>query len=257
MGNIQTINSIKELNLTKLSINPNSLILLDIDNTIITPKANIFRNHPGCYPLLIDELKEQRASHPNINDIVMKWRLKRKVKLVESGWIELINNLKQSHATITGLTQLDNCLLNDELSIEKWRYNELKELGIEFSDYNGKYNKILCPITTSYSMPASVYNGIIITGKYSKRQALTAYIEHLKEFNNIEQFEQIIFIDDRLEKLEEIAEFAADNNIKFYGYHYKAAELLQPINLSTELIEKQKMKLLTEHIWLEDDELTN
>lgn len=211
------------------------IILLDVDDTLITPKASLFRIAPGELSA-VDLIKQNPQTYPNFKDIVSKWRAARKTMLVDSQWPAIIKEMKKTHP-VYALTKMDIGQFGVIESMEKWRHDELKSFGFEFSPLNISENKI-----------ASCYDGIIMTGSYSKQETLKQYIHLLNSPTHI------IFVDDKLQYLEEVASFCDEHNIEYIGVHFCGVEKFKP-HINPEIAIFQKKLLLNNEKWLEDEEV--
>lgn len=212
-----------------------SIIFVDIDDTIITPVSKTFRRPP--YNKLIDDIKRDKNKYKNYEEIVSNWRLQRKAMLIDSDWPSTLLELKKQYR-VYGLTKMDSGKFGNIESMEEWRYDELKSLGIEFS-YGGT-------IPQESINNASFYKGLFITGSNSKSQTILQYLQHL----NADVF---VMIDDREEHLEDIKQFCEKNSIKFIGILFKRLENFKDApDYDISLLQK---RYLIEHAkWLEDEE---
>jgi hypothetical protein len=221
-----------------LSLPVGSIIFVDIDDTIITPLSNTFRAPP--HNKMIDNIKNNKESYHNYEEIISNWRLQRSVILVDETWPEIIEALKLQHK-VYGLTKMDSGTIGNIPCMEEWRYNELKKLGIEFSDSD--------VADVQYRNTSIFYRGIFMTGTLSK----SATVEKYKDFLGLESIsaKQIVMIDDRLEWVQNVEEFAQRQNIGFIGILFDGIK-----NLSGEpdpKIADIQYRHLTEHsTWLED-----
>lgn len=220
------------------NIPTNALIFLDVDDTIMTPKSITFRKPP--FNQIIDRIKVNKSDYDNFEEIVSNWRLQRKVMLIDEEWSNLINNLKENYQ-IYGLTQMNAGQFGNIPSMQEWRYNELKELGIEFSD-----NKELAIYNTAKKDDAVFYKGIFITGDHSKSGTLSKFSQDL-----LVSF--IVFIDDRTKHLEDVQDYCKKNNIGFLGILFDGLKRLagEP---DPKLAEFQESYLIENAKWLEDEE---
>nr|WP_238528399.1 DUF2608 domain-containing protein [Rickettsia honei] len=146
-------------------------IFIDVDDTLITPKSKTFKQPP--YNQIIDRIKENKSSYDNYEEIISNWRLQRKVILIDEEWVEVINKLKEKFS-VYGLTQMNTGAFGNIPSMQDWRYKELKELGIEFSD-----NEKLVIYNSGQKDDAISYKGIFITGNHSKSGTLSKFSEEL------------------------------------------------------------------------------
>lgn len=213
-----------------------TIVFIDIDDTIITPVAKIFRRAP--YNKLIDDIKQHKEQYPNYEEIISNWRLQRKIMLIDNDWPQLLSQLKQ-HTAVYGLTKMDIGKIGNIPSMEEWRNLELTALDITFSNNpaipEGKANN-----------GASFSNGLFMTGSNSKSQTIAQYWPYLKA-------DGIVMIDDRLEHLQDIAQFCAQNSIDFTGILFNGLEALPEIP-DPAVAHLQKHHLIEHAQWLEDAE---
>lgn len=215
-----------------------ALIFLDVDDTIITPKSVTFRKPP--YNQMLDRIKANKGNYDNFEEIVSNWRLQRKVILIDEEWVQVLNNLKKDYP-VYALTQMNTGECGNIPSMQKWRYEELKSLGIEFSD-----NKKLAIFNSAKKDDAVFYKGIFITGNHSKSGTLAKFSKEL-------QASFIVFVDDRKNHIEDMQNYCEKNNIGFLGILFDGLK-----NLSGEpdpkLAQFQEQYLIENAEWLEDVE---
>ncbi|HXH55582.1 MAG TPA: DUF2608 domain-containing protein [Gammaproteobacteria bacterium] len=212
----------------------NAIIFIDIDDTIITPVSKTFRKPP--YNELIDEIKKNKDKYPNHVEIVSNWRLQRKVMLIDENWPFLLKQLKENFV-VYGLTKIGIGQFGNIESMEKWRYQELKSLGIEFP------NRLNIPEGTING--ASFYKGLFMTGVNSKSQTIFHYSQYFKT-------NTMVLLDDREEYLEDVRQFCEKHTIRFIGILFKGLEkLCDEPDPSIALFQKE---YLIQHAeWLEDE----
>ncbi|MFV9930420.1 MAG: DUF2608 domain-containing protein [Rickettsia endosymbiont of Haemaphysalis japonica] len=175
-------------------------IFIDVDDTLITPKSKTFKKPP--YNQIMDRIKENKISYDNYEEITSNWRLQRKVILIDEEWVEVINKLKEKFP-VYGLTQMNTGVFGNIPSMQDWRYKELKELGIEFSD-----NEKLAIYNSGQKDDAIFYKGIFITGNHSKSGTLSKFSEELNT-------SFIVFVDDRAKHIEDVGDYCKKNKIGF------------------------------------------
>ncbi|HJD67316.1 MAG TPA: DUF2608 domain-containing protein [Rickettsia endosymbiont of Bembidion lapponicum] len=220
------------------NIPTNALIFLDIDDTIITPESVTFRKPP--YNQMLDRIKANKNNYDNFEEIVSNWRLQRKVILIDEEWGQVLNTLKKDYP-VYALTQMNTGEFGNIPSMQEWRYEELKSLGIEFSD-----NEKLAIFSPAKKDEAVFYKGIFITGNHSKSGTLAKFSKEL-------QASFIVFVDDRKNHIEDMQNYCEKNNIGFLGILFDGLK-----NLSDEpdpkLAEFQEQYLIENAEWLEDVE---
>jgi hypothetical protein len=72
----------------------NTIIFVDIDDTIITPVSKTFRKPP--FNKIIDEIKQDKNKFKNYEEIISNWRLQRKAMLIDQNWISTLSELKKN-----------------------------------------------------------------------------------------------------------------------------------------------------------------
>lgn len=221
-----------------------SLIFIDVDDTIITPASKAFR--VPAHHQIIDEIKRNKELYPHSEIIVSNWRLQRKIQLVDPLWPALIQDLKKDHS-VFGLTKMDTGHYGVIPSMESWRYEELKKLGIEFSQ-DERLTEHKLPNNMTLSNTPSFYKGIFFTGFASKGDVVRSYQDHL-----LPSCPHISLIDDRQEQLEDIGSLCETLSIPFTGIHFSGASAISP-QPDAAIMAFQKNYLLENYKWLEDDE---
>lgn len=243
---LETANMTKEIIeiLQSKKLPPQTIFFIDIDDTIITPVSKAFRL--GAIHNLIDKIKKHKESHPNYEKLLSNWRLQRKVMLIDPKWPEVLGSLKKSFS-VYGLTKMDTGRFGNIESVEDWRYRELLNMGIKFtqnSPTGGKIPQYLQEELWQTNTPC-FYHGIFLTGSGSKVDVLSLY----KDILNISS---IVLIDDREEHLNAVEEFCLNHKIEYKGIRFTGAQHVTPLP-DLDVVEFQEEYLLKHMIWLEDD----
>ncbi len=213
-----------------------AVVFCDVDDTLITPVSKTFRAPP--YSQLIDWLKTlKNKAHTDYIDIISAWRQQRRVMLLDHDWPKIIQDI-QTICPMYGLTKMDTGSFGRIVSLENWRYEELKKLGIVFSS------------SPTVMESPSLYQGILMTGPYKKSDA----IERYKEFVLTKDTNTIVMIDDRQESLDDIAQFCDHKGFHFLGILFDGLKNFST-NIDPICANFQKNYLLTYKVWLEDDEI--
>lgn len=231
--------SVKDLKSDLDQLQAGDFLVVDIDDTVITPSAMMFRKQSPHHQV-IDILKKQ----PNSEFTIATWRLGRKVMLVEPEWPEIIESLKKRGVIVIALTQMHTGTFASIPSVEKWRSNELRSFGITFTSYAANQVEVL--INTG--MSATLYQGILFTGSHSKVDTFKSFIMKYGKPT------KLIFIDDRPEHILSLSTFCKEMGITYTGHHYQAVEHL-PYDSSFDFGDIQSKKLIEENIWLEDAQI--
>ncbi|MBS0621992.1 MAG: DUF2608 domain-containing protein [Verrucomicrobia bacterium] len=217
-----------------------TVLFFDIDDTLITPVSKTFRCPPSNQ--LIDEIKAHRELYEDYSTIISSWRLQRRVMLLDSSWPSMLRELKKKF-TVYGLTKIDTGPCGPIASSEAWRSEELKGLGLEFSKAP---LLIASPFAAKEENGPAFHEGIIFTGKGSKKEALERFFPEPR-------FSTLVMVDDRLEHLNAVKLFCEEHEICFVGMLFKGLTLLteRPDPLVAAF---QKEHLLHSFEWLEDEE---
>ena len=232
--------SIHDLQSELDQLQPGDWFIVDVDDTLITPQAMMFRpSSPFC--TIIDDLKKDAPS--NLAEIVSTWRLNRKIMLVEQEWITIFEMLKSKGVTVIALTSMHTGTFGKISSMEHWRANELKSFGLTFSAYAPDTVEILIDA----EQPATLYQGILFTGPHAKSDVLKRFLAKYGLPS------KILFFDDRLPQIELLEELCKDINIPYKGYHYQAVAKL-PYSSATDYGAIQTKALVNGCEWLEDED---
>ncbi len=227
-----------------------TILFVDIDDTLITPQSKAFRIGAGHN--LIDQIKQDKDSHKHFDMILSQWRLTRRIMLLDPEWPAVLEAL-QAQFQVYGLTKVDTGAFGLIASMEEWRYQELKSLGLIFSahpqmEQSAINHRVQTQNSRSQNQPI-FYQGIFMTGALSKGQVLDRYQRFLKA-------QQVILIDDRIEYLHEVEAFCKKNAIAFMGILFEGVRALkereqQPADPL--VVAFQKKYLLEHQQWLEDE----
>jgi hypothetical protein len=238
-----SINSVTVNNLFK-KINAGSLVLINIENTIITPKSAMFRC-TSPYKGFIDELSSLAKYQTNIDEVIAKLILQRQVILVEPNWSKFLDKLKGTGAMVFGFSK-SNPAYNKIKDFEEWQYSQLTNLGINFTK-NVNNKEIFKFDETDITSPI-FYRGIIFTGSLNKARALEEFIN----ITNITPSNIFIFENSKVE-LNNINNFLQTVDLDYYGVEYLAITELAG-SPDTDIVKLQQELFLKTGKWLEDED---
>jgi len=249
-NNTPTIVTTQDIDLVKqafASATRDTLVLVDIDSTIIEIKANMFRAHSKDVSF-IDHLKKNRASVKDFEHVLSTFRLGRKVLLLSPEWPNLINDLKARQVPIYALTQMDHGPLGKIANMAEWRRQELAAFGIHFTPlYEGHTEATLLANPANALASSIFYHGYFMNGSsFSKRETSKIILATLRP-------SKVIFVDDREEHIRNVGEACAEANIPYVGIIFRATELL-PGDPDPAMIAHQKKRLVEDKVWLEDEQ---
>lgn len=188
-------------------LTPETLIVFDIDNTLIEPVQEL-GNDQWFYHRL-KELEDQgRTSHDALGQTLREWHAMQnltEVRLVEAGTDEIVRDLQSKEYMIIGLTtrgfQLDECTVHQLKSVsvnlalnaptQDHVYFQNPKKGVLFSD------------------------GILFTQATNKGKALKRFMDEL----NIKP-KNIVFINDKATHLHDVEDMCENEGIPFIGLRY-------------------------------------
>ncbi|KJV91827.1 DUF2608 domain-containing protein [Rickettsia bellii] len=225
-------------------IDQNSLVLINIDNTIITPKSKFFRYNDNPYVNFTKNLYSLAVNDSSVNNSIAQLMQQRQMMLVEKNWGDFINQMKKQGATVLGLQEITTpCNLIE--NYEGWLYTLLYGLGINFtSKVNDKDVFRFDP--TDASAPI-FYLGIIFTGNTNKVKSLIEFLKIIpKEPSKI-----IVFANNE-QDLKDMNSYLRNVDIEYYGIEYLGWQQLQG-SPDLEVAKLQQSTLLNTGQWLEDD----
>uniref|UniRef100_UPI00397B1FC1 DUF2608 domain-containing protein n=1 Tax=Rickettsia endosymbiont of Urophora cardui TaxID=3066265 RepID=UPI00397B1FC1 len=225
-------------------IDQDSLVLINIDNTIITPKSKFFRYNDNPYVNFTKNLYSLAVNDSSVNNSIAQLMQQRQMMLVEKNWVDFINQMKKQGATVLGLQEITTpCNLIE--NYEGWLYTLLYGLGINFtSKVNDKDVFRFDP--TDASAPI-FYLGIIFTGNTNKVKSLIEFLKIIpKEPSKI-----IVFANNK-QDLKDMDSYLRNVDIEYYGIEYLGWQQLQG-SPDLEVAKLQQSTLLNTGQWLEDD----
>ena len=221
-------------------VDKHTIVFIEIDDTLMMPKSLMFSFDSNPYRLFIDNLISLGARMPAYKASVAVWYQQRQVKLVENGWVDFINRLKEKGVTVYGICSMSLQLLN----IEEKRYMEVKDLGITFSNAINKQEDFV--IEKKEAWFSRFYKGIIFTGPYSKSHTL---IEFLRITTVPSKMLIISSINQEVKAIDsELRIF----NMDYYSVHYLGSREVRG-KPDEQLVKLQQQELIQNGKWLEDD----
>ncbi len=247
---IITITSFKEALPQLDRVTENTLVLFDIDDTLVST-VDAF----GCYYLMPTLFKIRAAvKYPQLllwKNIVHYYSViwsQGAWQVLEPIAIQIINSLQQRGCTVLALSSMetDNFGIIDQFPT--WRYKSLKELGIVMSQ---KFpNARFYDLPTYCNAYPELYNGIICCNQQPKGKVLTAFLEKFDLHPDA-----IIFFDDKKQNVISVAKACKQRCIPFHGFEYRG-ETWQTCRWHNERAKWQLDKLMCHDRFYSDKEYT-
>jgi hypothetical protein len=227
-------------------------VLFDVDDTLIIPKSVLFWPKTMKNPQYNQWLKEltkslcKKAKKPPEYYISI-WEQQETPKLIEPGIIKKITSLQNRGVLVLALTALMTGSFGNIQSLPEWRFTKLKEVGIDFSKANVP-DIIFTGLPKKNGQNPMLYRGMLCTALVSKSQILGAFLNLM----NLKP-DKVIFFEDNLDRLQDVAQEMKKRGIPFYGFQYTGAEFV-PDELDKELASFQYTYLIVHEKWLSEDE---
>lgn len=220
-------------------ITKEALVLWDVDYVIITPKDLCNRPNARSVRRSLFKEYEQKGGIEKVKYLHSLIMLKAPGELVESEVGNLIHDLQQKKIKTMALTSMETGEFGVIKSPVDFRINSLKELGIDFS-MSTLFHDIF---TDSWVLKG----GILFTNRVPKGEVLLSFLKLLPH-----QPSEIIFIDDSLENIKNVADACKNLKIPFLGVHYEAEVLKNDPESDPRIARIQFNHLYKTGVWLSD-----
>jgi hypothetical protein len=222
---IHQVSKVEEMKNYMEEMTSSDLAVFDVDMVLIHPSdpafqmANMYR-HGKKVKEIMEELNSLEK------DIF--WNLiniSGEASLVDEQILPLLGHLKSSKVKSMALTAGLTGSFEKINSMEEWRYNRLKQLGIDFSEsFSGTSEVLLVELPMYRGHYATFKNGILFANGEKNPTGKGATLNRFLEKVNFKP-KKIVFIDDRLENLRVVEEtLKKDLSISFVGLHYVGAK---------------------------------
>lgn len=236
---------------TLQTIDQQSLVLFDVDETLLVPKdliLNLYaKNEWNQY---FKETFENPAIVPsgydyrNLSGQIFS---KMEYEVVTPKVLELVRSLQLRNIKTIAFTKMPIGSLGMISSMEDWRIEHLKKHQFDFSSAFSQFQEIKINVSST-GIPCLFKKGVLCANKQHKGPVLTAFLEAIQW-----KPAQIIFIDNRLDYLQSVEKALEGTDIKFIGFYYREVEN-RPYIVNEELARFQLLHLARTGKWLNDQE---
>ena len=243
---VQDIRSVEYLMSSQLLewADSDTMILIEVDNTIVAPKSDMFSYKDNPYKGFISSLVKLGKKNNEYNQIVASWYQKREVKILDKKWGQLISLLKDRGAKVFGVCSMPLRLVN----VEQKRLAELSALGISFTPEVNKKNQFIIKSQTDWA--SRFYSGIIFTGRYSQTRTI---LDFLRETYIPKK---LLFVSHKIHELKNLDKKLRVFNMDFYSVHYSGIKYVSKKPIES-VVKFQQRELLQNSKWIEDEEVKN
>ncbi len=198
---------------------PHSLVIFDINDTLLLAKEPIFQSSHKYQRLALQYELEELYSKARLHQFWAYLRLKIPRDLIDPRAVDLIQDLQAKNVKVIALTTAGMGPLTQDLSLEDWKLDLLKGFRIDFSK---AFPELPClhfkylPTKHPGRYPG-FKEGVLFTCGLSKGLLLNLLLKTLNY-----KPETIFFIDDKLKNLLAVEEVCKEMGISFGGCHYTA-----------------------------------
>lgn len=235
------------------TLDKQSLVIFDVDETLITPRDPFFRGIPNLPANCQNILQNFGELDFFLQDEVLKyWKeiwigkicSKMQFQLVDTEFPYIIQQLQQHAIKTMALTALISKSFGIIPNVADWRIKQLLEFDIDFG--HSFPHPIL--IVNLQNNDLTFKQGILFTTPIPKGEALLGLLKNLGWVPT-----KIVFIDDRLPCLQSVEKIAENLRISFVGFHYRASGLI-PYIFDQKIAALRFGYLAEKGEWLTEDE---
>ena len=241
---MHVVNDFELLEKNIITLDEDSLVVFDIDETILYKKDKILRTPLGHM---------KYAKEVPFEDLLFIFgRAFRDCdqELTDPKLLSHIDQIKKQNAKIIALTFGESGRLGVIESFPEFRVKELGRYGVDFSTSFSEFGKIDIPVpveTHNGKMPV-FYDGIICANRVSKEIVLEAFLNKISWIPK-----KLVFVDDFQKYVIKMQKFAEKRGIDYLGLNYiKVRE--EDNNLNYDIADVQFENLKNKDIWLSDYE---
>ncbi|MDR2776843.1 MAG: DUF2608 domain-containing protein [Puniceicoccales bacterium] len=228
----------------------NTLVVFDCDEVLTTLSEQVWqaRNHDFFVKWCADNIAN--FSEEALYEIATSILVSSKNLLVNQRMPELVESLRKRNIKSVVLTALSTQPVSSIMDPMAWRISTLESFGYNFKMFwPSLADKHFKEFGEEY--PPAYGSGVICCGSIPKSRCLMAFLAYA----NITP-DKIIFIDDKIENLEDVRERCGLAKIEFLGIRYTEAHKLVSIApFCANKIRYQLTTLKEKSIWIPDSDL--
>lgn len=251
IGKVLTIENFNRLEQEVEHLDSQSLLIMDIDYTLLIPKDMIMR--PIARKMRNKILKDENVDLFHLSDrekdafsILYN---EYEVILTDPKILKILEKARENRVTMMAMTASLTGPFGLLPSIEKYRLDQLLNLGIDFRDV-APYSKPLQfhEYKIFYRSPRYI-DGILFSDLMPKSSVFASFLKKIGVYS----FNKVVFVDDRKDYLDSIEKILESQGVQFLGLHYIGASLL-PDKPIEEIGRLQFQYLFKHQRWISDEE---
>jgi len=197
--------------------NENTLVLWDVDQTLITPEGSIFK--PKWDALLDQWLggkKMMTDKAGNKRYVFRELMMSVPHSVVDSGVYPLIEKIKKKQIPMLAFTAAVSGKVGKTDSFIDWRIDELKKFGFDFSHSFPNIDTLNLSKDPNLQFPPVYKSGVLVTSLHEKGPVLIDFLKAIQWMPR-----KIIFVDDQLNNVHSVIK-SLEGQVEVIGVHYTA-----------------------------------
>lgn len=233
-------------------LDEHSLVLFDVDETLIIPEDVILRpcakeQAEKLTKDILENTKFVRKGKYKDGYLLSKVFSKMKFIIIDPTVLSLIQQLQQKGVKTIAFTAMQTGPFGVIPNMENWRIQQLHALGIDFS--SAFPNHPYTALKTTIKGPNPLFKqGVLATDNVPKGTVLKTFLDIIRWKPT-----KVVFIDNSLANLKTVETALGELKIDFIGFHYTAANTY-PCQVDLKLAEIQFRHLAEFGEWLRDSE---
>lgn len=239
-GEMWTTNDFNAIEESAYGLDENSLVLFDVDATLIVPDDAILKPKGK-------ELFNHLIARCTERDLFRDIRMKAPHSLVDDRSIYFVQKLQERKIPVIALTAAPAKIRGHDQPGD-WRVDELKRYGFDFSPAFPSLHFLELPKNAQQQYVPLFKSGVLYSSFHPKGDILTAFMQQLNLKPN-----RVLFVDDELGHVQSVVAALDEQGISCIGVHYTAANEA-PCDLNVEQAHFQIDYFIEHDIWLGDQE---
>ncbi|MFH1643814.1 MAG: DUF2608 domain-containing protein [bacterium] len=246
-SDIKEINSLVEAQTELNKADAKTLVVFDMDDTLIYPTSNMFlllyRNTNDfdksdinfVNQIRLDFKKFVDSKHDNEywNKVNSDVFAKTDFVPVEDKTVEIVKNLQNKKVKVIALTSSNTGKFEVIDSMEKWREKNLNQVGLDFSKSFNIQEIVFDNFPKLFGFPPVFYKGILCAAGSKKGPILKSFLEKI----NFKP-DTVIFFDDMYEQCKSVENEMKKSDIPVQCFWYRGA-YKNKIKLNQEVVNYQ------------------
>ncbi len=251
-ASVVQVESFKQIESTLESLDSNALVVIDVDEVMLTDQDLILK--PMGDPLkfqIFNEYyiaaKSEREEEEVSKTLSLSLLLSQKT-LLEEDLPQMITSLQKRKIKVIALTSCPTKSFGVIENLEKWRLNHMREFGIHLERSFPCLKRFLIEGLASQNIPMPIFNrGVLFTEGFSKADVLASFLKKVEMKPS-----RVVFIDDLSRNLQQMDTKLIQMKIPHSGFQYQGQQTELPPN--EKLARFQFEYLFKYKKWLSDEE---